>query len=69
MSKPNSGIPQPAATWPGMMATVQAMKDQVDQLTGDTGDLSGRAVTFDDLMVLGILRESDMAKLKLRKHQ
>jgi hypothetical protein len=62
--KPNTGIPYPTATWPGMMATVQAMKDQVDKMSGDSGDLSAKAVTVQDLLTWGIIKDSDLAKMR-----
>lgn len=64
-SKPLS-VPEPGPSWPAMLSTVRTMKEHVEVLAGDRGDMLDSAVTYRDLIALGMLRESDMAQIRLR---
>lgn len=52
-----------------MMSTVRSLKEHVEVLSRDRGDMIDGAVTFRDLIALGIIRESDMAQIRLRQRK
>lgn len=55
---PNKNVPQvqnPLADLGSLVTTVRSLKQGVESLGGYRGSLSGRAVTFDDLLALGLL--------------
>lgn len=51
-------IPQPAEELKNLAACVAALKACVESLIGQRGDASNRAVTFNDLVIYGILDPS-----------
>ena len=48
-------IPTPLANVGALVVAVQALKRDVDSLSGNTGALIDRAVTFQDLINLGLI--------------
>lgn len=55
---PNKNVPQvqnPVADLGSLATTVRSLKQGVESLGGYRGSLPGRAVTFDDLVGLGLL--------------
>jgi len=48
-------IPQPSENLPNLAACVSAIKENVESLTGQRGEASNRAATFNDLVFYGLL--------------
>ena len=53
-------IPQPAEDLPNLTACVSALKASVESLSGQRGDATNRAVTFNDLVSYGVLTPTDV---------
>jgi hypothetical protein len=52
------GIPEPRADVNSLMATVQALREQVQILTGERGDTLDRSASLSDLSDFGLVRAS-----------
>jgi len=50
-----ASIPEPTSTIPGLHATAYALKNNIDVLTGAIGPKEQRAVTFVDLVNMGLI--------------
>jgi hypothetical protein len=60
MSRPNpiAGVPAIPPSTPdpkGLAVVVRAIKENVELMVGQRGDTMGRAVTFNDLVALGLV--------------
>ena len=67
MSKRATGIPHPVGTVQSLLQTTQALKDRVEQSLDRSGDLLTTAVTFNDLLTLGLIKSSDLAQIRRRE--
>lgn len=58
------GIPEPAMDPQSMLATIRALKEQVEILSGARGESLDSALRRSDMVALGLASEADLQKIE-----
>jgi len=58
--RPKATIPVPVKDIPSLHATAMGTKELVEELSGQRGDSHNWAVTYGDLVRLGLIKEQDI---------
>lgn len=68
-SSAGAGIPAPRAEVKSLALTAVVMKERIEVLSREVGDILDGAVTFRDLITLGLITPDQIAEIERRDRQ
>lgn len=68
-SSAGAGIPVPRAEVKSLALTAIVLKERVEVLSREVGDILDGAVTFKDLITLGLITQDQLAEIERRDRQ